>query len=135
MNLDSDCKQGLASLKRRVKSGEIIVLLSDRSGRFSVCSPESYLQMGKKHTDKDQRISWEEVSTTQERMNGHVSMWAKMVELEYMRCVTQHRTWTSLTILRIMRRRSTEAGENPSRRMADSSMDPREPKNLVKWRR
>ena len=48
-NLDMPEKQGCDSLKERLKSSEIIVYPTDKSGRLSVDSPDNYITSMQKH--------------------------------------------------------------------------------------
>ena len=56
-NLTKEEKEGLKSLKERVKEGSIVICSTDKSSRFAVMSLEEYEEAGKKHTDKDQEIN------------------------------------------------------------------------------
>ena len=78
-NLTSAQKRGIASLKKRIKDGELIVMVTDKSGKLAVVSMEMYLEMGKVHTKNDKRVSEEKAEEIQRRTNGHVSMWLKML--------------------------------------------------------
>ena len=77
-NLTAQERRGLKSLKQRVKDGEIVVLQTDKSGRFAVMSMKTYITAGEKHTAKDSEVGWEEVKENQSQLNGHVSMWLKV---------------------------------------------------------
>ena len=55
-NLTASQKRGLLSLLRRIKSGEIVVIETDKSGRFAVMTIEDYLAAGTIHTAKDEEF-------------------------------------------------------------------------------
>ena len=76
-NLTQDEKEGLKKLKKRFKEGEIIVLPTDKSGRFGVMSYENYVKAGGKHTGKDEEVGMNEIVRTQSELNGNMSMLLK----------------------------------------------------------
>ncbi|MCP3678952.1 MAG: hypothetical protein GY782_01110, partial [Gammaproteobacteria bacterium] len=78
-SLNASQKQGLASLKRRSKEGELFILETDKTNKFAAVDQDTYLKMGGKHTDKDLVISPQEAEAVQAEANGHVSMWIKML--------------------------------------------------------
>ena len=59
-NLDKEEKEGLKSLKERVKSGELIICATDKSGRFAVLTRDQYVQAGEAHTKHDKTVVMEE---------------------------------------------------------------------------
>ena len=69
-NLSTEERVGLASLKRRVKSGELTILPSDKGNKFTVSSIESYERQGDIHTTNDRLISEMELDQIQARMNN-----------------------------------------------------------------
>ena len=77
-NLSEAQQLGLKSLLKRLKSGEIVVMQTDKSGKFALVTPEIYKQTGAVHTAKDREIGMIEIEAIQSKMNGHVSMWLKM---------------------------------------------------------
>ena len=68
-NMTEKEKKGLKSLQERIDKGEIVVLKTDKSGRFVVTSPEHYVQMGREHTDKDEEVTWEKVREMERKVN------------------------------------------------------------------
>ena len=77
LNLTPSQQLGLKSLKKRIKDHKILVVPTDKSGRFAIVTPEAYEAMGRVHTDKDWEVGPEVVADTQEILNGHVSMLLK----------------------------------------------------------
>ena len=71
-NLNKKEKEGLESLKKRVKEGEIVVAQTDKSSRFTLLTRSQYLQSGLKHTEKDRKITWRDVKKLQRTTNNHV---------------------------------------------------------------
>ena len=80
-NLNPSVTKGLRSLSSRAKKGELLIVETDKSGKFATCTKESYLEMGTPHTSNDREISRIEVMELQKRVNGHVAMWAKDTQL------------------------------------------------------
>ena len=70
--------RGLHSLLKRIKAGELLVLKTDKSGRFCVVSVEDYKKMGAIHTAKDIEISREDVVEIEKKLNGHSISWVKI---------------------------------------------------------
>ena len=70
-------KRGLASLKKKVKDGNLIIVQTDKSGSFAVMSMKEYERAGKKHTDKDIEVDLNFLVENQRRINGHISMLLK----------------------------------------------------------
>ena len=77
-NLTPEEKVGLKSLQKRIKSEEIIVLKTDKSGRFIVTTPEKYVEMGREHTKKDTEIEWNKVKEMERRVQQHTGAWEQI---------------------------------------------------------
>ena len=63
-NLTQSQKQGLRKLRKRIKDGEIVVCLTDKSGKMAVMTMEMYQKAGAVHTDKDEEVDMEYVRQT-----------------------------------------------------------------------
>ena len=72
LNLPHGEKLALDSLKKRIKSGEIIISQTDKSSRFAVLTYKQYIQSGEVHTRKDEKITWKDVKYLQGQVNSHV---------------------------------------------------------------
>ena len=77
-NLSEKEIRGLRSILRRIKLGELLVIKTDKSGKFCVVSVEDYLEMGKVHTDKDKEVKRKDVIEIEKILNGHSISWVKM---------------------------------------------------------
>ena len=73
LNLNKKEKEGAESLKKRIRNGEIMVIPTDKSARFSVMTTNQYIQAGEVHTNKDERISWKTVKYLRNQVNSHMS--------------------------------------------------------------
>ena len=62
-----------------------MVVPTDKSGKFAVCSIDAYKQMGLKNVDADKEIYFEKAEKVQKELNGH------MASLN--RCLNVGRTW------------------------------------------
>ena len=80
-NLSQAQRNGLKKLRKRFQDGEVIVMMTDKSGKLAVADVESYLEMGKVHTSKDKEVGETEVKKTQRLYNGHISMWLKFLNM------------------------------------------------------
>ena len=76
--------RGLKSLKKRVKNEEIVVLPTDKSGRFGIMSMDNYLRAESKHTVKDEKVDMATVSKTQNELNGNISMVIKFFKIGHL---------------------------------------------------
>ena len=56
-NLTKEEQRGKASLLRRQREGELVISMTDKSGKSVVCSPATYMEAVKTHTDKDEEAS------------------------------------------------------------------------------
>ena len=52
-NLSRDELLGLESLRKKIKSGQLLIADTDKSKRFCALTPEQYSKAGEVHTDKD----------------------------------------------------------------------------------
>ena len=55
-NLSASQSKGIKKLKKRISDGELIVCLTDKSGKLAVMPTELYHECGKNHTDKDEEV-------------------------------------------------------------------------------
>ena len=55
-NLTESESKGLKKLKKRVKNGELVVVRTDKSGKFSIMSLQEYERAGLVHTSKDKEV-------------------------------------------------------------------------------
>ena len=84
--------RGLRSLIKRIKENEIVVVETDKSGKFSVMPQQTYLEAGDKHVVEDDEISEEELEKIQKRINAAVSMFIKIFKMgEASKQVERHR--------------------------------------------
>ena len=83
-NITKNEMSGLKSLKKRVKNEEIVVLPTDKRGRFGIMSMDNYLRAGSKHTVKDERVDMATVSRTQNELNGNISMAIKFFKIGHL---------------------------------------------------
>ena len=72
-NLSKDRLVGLKRLRERKKNGELVILPTDKSGRFAVMSMDTYIKAGEVHTKKDEEIGLKELKANQKQVNGSVS--------------------------------------------------------------
>ena len=77
-NLSKNQKRGLISLVRRIKSGELIIIQTDKTGKFAILTMEDYLAAGMVHASKDEEVTEDFVKSNQRVLNGHCSLWLKI---------------------------------------------------------
>ena len=80
-NLSKEEREGLKSLQKRVKEGEIVILPTDKSGKFAIMSMPTYILAGDEHTRNDLEVDLGDVRSNQRRLNGHVSMLIKVFKI------------------------------------------------------
>ena len=77
-NLTKDEREGLKSLEKKIKERKLIVIKTDKSSRFAVCSEEAYLRMGRVHTSKDKAVTREKLLEIEKLLNYHCVAWGKI---------------------------------------------------------
>jgi hypothetical protein len=77
-NLSKDEQLGLKRLRKRVADGSIVVLPTDKSGRFALMSMNTYIKAGMVHIKDDDEVGIEERRANQRVVNGAVSMLLKI---------------------------------------------------------
>ena len=66
-------------MKSRIKSGELVVIKTDKSGKLGVISKEKYLQMGLKDSSRDMKIDRKQLKRIEKEINDHTRMLLKVV--------------------------------------------------------
>ena len=77
-NLTEEETRGLRSILKRIRAGELLVIRTDKSGRFCVVSVEDYLKLGEVHVSKDEKIGRLEIIETEKILNSHTVAWCKI---------------------------------------------------------
>ena len=80
-NITPRMRVGLKKLKERTEAGEVIVVPTDKSGKFAVMPLDVYKEMGEVHTLCDKIISETQLSTLQRELNNHVKMFTKIFSI------------------------------------------------------
>ena len=73
--LSKEEEKGLESLRKRIEKEEIVVMKTDKSGKFSITSRDKYLEMGEVHVGKDAEVDREKIRETDKIMNEHSRAW------------------------------------------------------------
>ena len=77
-NLSKEEQMGLKSLKKRVADGNLVVLPTDKSGRFAIMSMDTYIKAGMVHIKNNEEVGVDEKRANQKVVNGAVSMLVKV---------------------------------------------------------
>ena len=80
-NLTAQEARGLRKLQKRIKEGTLVVVKTDKSGRFSIMSMVEYERAGRVHTEKDLEVDLEFLQENQRRVNGYISMMCKIFQI------------------------------------------------------
>ena len=65
-------------MKRRIKKEGLLVMKTDKSGKFSLTTQEKYLEMGQVHISEDTEIGREKIKETDKIMNEHSRAWCNI---------------------------------------------------------
>ena len=71
-NLTMEEENGLTKLQKRVKDGYLVVVKTEKSGRFSVISMEEYDRSGTLHIKNDVEMNLSLLQENQRRLNGYL---------------------------------------------------------------
>ncbi|MCP3849452.1 MAG: hypothetical protein GY694_04320, partial [Gammaproteobacteria bacterium] len=81
-NLSTDERQGLKEAQKEIKSKNIVVFTTDKSGKFSVDTPENYRMAMEQHTQKDTEVTESDKEKKVENtMNHHMRQFNKMFKV------------------------------------------------------
>ena len=81
-NLSKEERQGLKEIKKDIKEKKLVVFTTDKSGKFSVDSPENYEEAIRQHTSKDIEIDEDEkVKQIEDKINLHMRQFNKMFKV------------------------------------------------------
>ena len=73
-NLLKEELEGLKSLKLRIKNWELVVLPTDKSGRFAVMTMPTYMMAGEVHIEVDEKVGMDKFSDHLPSL-GDVHLW------------------------------------------------------------
>ena len=80
-NLTDNEKEGMRSLKEKVKKAEIVIQQTDKSGRNCVDSLDNYKLSVQPHISNDIPINEEEHQELEKTMNAHSYTWTKILNM------------------------------------------------------
>ena len=79
-NLTRDEQKGKVKLMQRAQKGELIVTMTDKSGKFAVVEPQMYKRAAAVHLN-DRKIELTEVTETETLMNRHAQQIVKSLKM------------------------------------------------------
>ena len=79
--IDDAMRKGMDDLEEIKKDHKVVVGMTDKSGKFTMSSQESYIAQGETHTKGDKKISWEEVTKIQNEVNCHTRALANVFSI------------------------------------------------------
>ena len=74
--------EAMKQLKKRVSDKSVFIFTTDKSGRFSVDTPENYEKAVSEHTKNDIEVNQEEVKQIENKLNQHMRQFNRMLKLE-----------------------------------------------------
>ena len=77
-NVSPAMRLGIKRVKERVEKGEVVVVPTDKSGKFAIMPLDVYEEMGRVHTEGATIINESELSDLQRELNNHVKMFTKV---------------------------------------------------------
>ena len=78
-NLSKDEAKGLKSLKKRIANGDLMVVDTDKSKRFSILSQSQYIESGNVHTSKDIEIAPHQIKKIQKKSGSKYEVFKPFV--------------------------------------------------------
>ena len=78
-NMTEKEERGLKSIKKRIESGEIVILKTDKSSKLAVMNTDEYLEMGRGTRTKDRKVDRKEIIEREKKLNEHTEMWVRML--------------------------------------------------------
>ena len=79
INISAKENEGMKSLKKRVEGDEIRITATDKSSRMAVLTYEQYMEAGRSHTKKDEKIGWKAAKYFQTQVNNHIWWLANII--------------------------------------------------------
>ena len=80
-NLSPEERRGKRSLQMRIKDGELLVYPTDKSGKMVVSLPSTYKEAAKVHLEKDEEVTWDELSKVEVLINRHTTALRKVLSI------------------------------------------------------
>ena len=80
-NISRQEMKAIASLKKRVSDGEILVVPTDKSGRLSVTTKEAYVEAMQPHVASDTTINLDERADIERKLNGHTLQLGRILRI------------------------------------------------------
>ena len=81
-NLQKEDKESLRELQKNVKDKKIVVFTTDKSGRFTIDTPQNYEKAVMKHTEKDEEITEDnKVKQIENKVNQHMKQISRIFRI------------------------------------------------------
>ena len=80
-NIDKETRDGIRSLRRRVKSGELLIQMTDKSGKLCANTKENYVASLQPHIENDSVITLKEKIKTENNLNAHCVQLARILRI------------------------------------------------------
>ena len=77
-NLTDQEERGLKKLQKKIKEDNLVILKTDKSGKFATTNLENYLRMGQEHVQKDKVITRTDIRNVETVLNCHCRAWCKI---------------------------------------------------------
>ena len=79
-NLTVNEKNGLRSLRKRSKDNSVVIYQTDKSGRSSIDTAESYILACDPHVKGDETITQQDYERLESEMNAHSIIWTRILK-------------------------------------------------------
>ena len=79
INLTTEQKQGLRSLKDKKDDNEIVITETDKSKRFACDTIENYKRLGETHVVGDEVVNMETKNRYDKEIDAHAEMWTRIL--------------------------------------------------------
>ena len=81
-NLSTQQRRGIASLSNRVRESDIVVFKTDKSGRFSVDTPDNYRRAVQPYVGGNPEVSRADHDAIEKLLNAHGVVWTRIISTE-----------------------------------------------------
>ena len=76
-NLSEQEQRVLKKLQKRIQEDNLVIMKTDKSGKFAATNLENYIRMGQEHTSKDKKITRTDIRKIEKILNSHCRAWCK----------------------------------------------------------
>ena len=80
-NITKDETKNLRSLEKRVESGEVVTMQTDKSRKLTINNLDYYIEQMKPHLRDDPHVTTDEQNTMERTLTGHAIQWGRILQM------------------------------------------------------